>query len=182
MKKGNLIVMVGLPGSGKSTAGSQYGKVCSSDDIREELYGDAAIQYDPVLAKKELEAQGISLEDLPKKQAQRMLEQTGNQMVFDALNAKVKEALMAGEDVVYDATSISRKNRARTLQAFAGLYDKAIAVFVNTPLITALQRNRNRTRKVPEDVICRMARQLEPPVQEEGFDEIIVLETGKETH
>lgn len=44
-----LYTLVGLPGSGKSTF-AQAHKDCvviSSDEVREELYGDASIQRDP---------------------------------------------------------------------------------------------------------------------------------------
>lgn len=43
---GNLYVLVGVPGSGKSTVGQAFGTVVSSDDIRAELFGNPALQYE----------------------------------------------------------------------------------------------------------------------------------------
>ena len=48
MKKPILTVLVGLPGSGKSTYANKIKNaiLCSSDKVREELYGDENIQGD----------------------------------------------------------------------------------------------------------------------------------------
>ena len=53
MDRPTCVILVGPPGCGKSTYGKKYAEehantiVLSSDQIREELYGDASIQDDP---------------------------------------------------------------------------------------------------------------------------------------
>ena len=78
-------MMVGLPGSGKSTYAKQLSEetnavICSSDTIREELYGDENSQ-------------------------------DNNDEVFKILHSRIKENLKNGKNVIYDATNINSKRR-----------------------------------------------------------------------
>jgi predicted kinase len=72
-----LIVLMGLPGSGKSTYANQFDHsvVLSSDAIRKELFND--VQY-----------------------------QGKNELVFDTLYRRAKEYLERGYDVVIDSTHL----------------------------------------------------------------------------
>lgn len=174
--KGNLYVLVGIPGSGKSTAGARYGTVYSSDDIREKLFGDSALQFEEKAVKEYLhrikpELRQEELDTLSEKD----LIAAGNSMVFSRLNRDVKKALQRGEDVVYDATSLTPKTRKAILKKFAGLYDHTVAIFVNTDLEEAKRRNAGRERKVPDEVIEKMYSQLRAPDVSEGFDEVIEI-------
>ena len=82
-----LILLCGIPGSGKTTWAKNYISKnpdfahLSSDAIRAELYGDENIQGNPV-------------------------------EVFTLMQKKAVESLNAGYNVVYDATSMTRKDRA----------------------------------------------------------------------
>ena len=83
MAENKFIVMVGFPGSGKSTyasklAASENAVVFSSDALRKELYGSEAVQ-------------------------------DRNEEVFNALMKRMIEALKAGESVIFDAMNISSK-------------------------------------------------------------------------
>ena len=87
-----LEILIGLPGSGKST---YYKEECksnsnsvylSSDKICEELYGNESIQGNPV-------------------------------EVFTLMQSRAIEALKSGRDVFYDATNLTRKDRAGILIA-----------------------------------------------------------------
>lgn len=79
-----FIMLVGLPGSGKSTYAEKLKKegymIHSSDAIREELTGD------------------INSQD-------------NNPEVFGVLHKRVKEDLKSGHSCVYNATNMSRKRR-----------------------------------------------------------------------
>ncbi len=64
----------------------------------------------------------------------------------------------------------------------------AEALYFHVPLEICLKRNRKRenlragpgrdARVVPEDVLRRMARRIEPPTREEGFSRIVVVRSG----
>lgn len=138
----NLYVLVGLPGSGKSTFAAEHPEmvVVSSDAVRGELYGDESIQCD-------------------------------HARVFGVVNQRVREALNNGSDVIYDATSLTRKVRKNIIKMFSDA--NIIAVFFNTDVNVCIERDRNRTRTVGANVIQRMSQRMTEPTTEEGFKEIV---------
>lgn len=142
---GELIYLVGLPGSGKSTMALSFEKegykVFSSDAIREELYGDASVQSDP-------------------------------QKVFHVLHKRIKDALRAGENCIYDATNVRSKNRIAFLKEIQNIECKKICCIVWASINTCKERNASRERKVPDYVIERMWRQFETPYFFEGWNKI----------
>lgn len=154
----SLLMLVGVPGSGKSTwargfvlAQPRY-QIVSTDAIRAALYGDEAIQGD-----------------------------WGQiwQRVLTDWRAGI-EAIRRGEldGVIYDATNTRRRNRRGAIAAARDLGFTAITlVWFDLPLSLALERNRGRSRQVPTDAIAAMHRQLQgaPPSVQEGCDRLLVL-------
>lgn len=138
-----FFMMVGIPGSGKSTAARKIAKKCgaiivSSDAIRGELYGDEAIQGD-------------------------------HGYVFQLMEERALAALKAGRSVIYDATNVIAWRRREFLTKLPQEVEKA-CIWVDVPLERALQNNQGRERHVPEWVIRNQADQLEPPTAAEGWD------------
>lgn len=149
-----LYVMIGLPGSGKTTyANSIEGeniKVFSSDAIRKELYGDESIQGD-------------------------------NNLIFRMLESRIEEHLSSGYDAVHDATNLREQNRKKLIQRFRHTGCEFIAVNMLTDYNTCLERNAGRDRKVPEEVIERMNKGYTRAKLAEGWDKIrLVLPDWKE--
>lgn len=145
-----LIILVGLPGSGKSTYAKsimdpegqlQY---CSSDKVREELYGDQNIQGDP-------------------------------NKVFRVLHNKVKNQLDRGYDVIYDATNVTRKNRRSIIQEVKKYCDEIEAHIIWAPVDQCISRDRDRKRSVGEDVIRKFLHRWQSPFYDEGFTKIKVV-------
>lgn len=150
LKSPVVIMMVGVPGSGKSFVASGLSKllsmpVLSSDSYREELSGDA-------------NNQAVS------KQA------------WELVNARAHAALANGKPCIIDGTHNNAAGRRRDIDRYrrSGAAT-VIAVWVDTPLEISLGRNVERDRVVPESVIRRMWKniQLSPPSQTDGFDTVI---------
>lgn len=141
-----FIMMVGLPGSGKSTYAKKHFEdfvILESDALREELLGDAESQANNALIFSEMEKRAIS-------------------------------ALLDGRNVVYDATNIDEQNRKNLLSKLpCGVRKEAFVL--QAPISVCLRRNASRSRHVPEAVIVRMARSLQRPTIEDGFDAVFLV-------
>ncbi len=140
-----LTILIGIPGSGKSTYARSLGKTTLSlDGIRQRLYGDASI-----LGKSS--------------DVERVFRQ------------ELEANAQAGRDVVLDATHTSVLRRRRMIRLGRKLgYDRIVGIWLQTPLKESLARNRKRERHVPDFVLVTMQRRLEsqPPSLDEGFDKI----------
>ena len=157
-----LYMLIGLPGSGKSTVAAELDAdvILSSDEIRAELFGDAALQFDEKILRK---ARG-------NEDAARRL---GNRKVFQTLYSRMYDHLQWDRNVVFDATNLTKKARQKALDIAEYNYNRdVVAVVVNTPLDECIRRNALRDRRVPEEVIRSMSERFEEPTIEEGFAEI----------
>lgn len=97
-------------------------------------------------------------------------QKNGNK-VFSLAFRRVQEELDKGHDVIFDATNITRKSRKRILKFKAN----HVAVYVSTDKETCKKRQALRDRKVPFEVIEKMANNLTVPTVEEGFQKVIKL-------
>ena len=138
----NLYMMVGLPGSGKTSYAKtiENAVVLSSDEIRESLFGDCN-------------------------------DQKHNNELFSYIHKQLIKNLKDNKDVVMDATNISKKRRIHLLKQIPKDVKKHCIVMA-TPYEDCLKRNFERERKVPESVIRRMRLSWCPPHTSEGFDSI----------
>ena len=144
MNKNVLIVMCGLPASGKSTysewlAESGIFKRVCPDLIRKEQYGDENIQGD------------------------------GNK-IFSIAYERIQMWGTFGDNVVFDATNINAKRRKELVEEMRPYFDIIICKWFSTPIDVCVQRNMARERQVPQEVIKRMWWNFENPTLAEGFD------------
>jgi predicted kinase len=149
-----VVLAIGLPGAGKSTYFARRGIVpLSSDLIRQLLYDDAADQRRP-------------------------------DWVFTALRELLRRRLASGARTSYiDATNLTRRNRANgDGAALASNTETSNGETSSTKVAIAdaggAIPDSRKPRVVPEDVLRRMAREMEPPTLEEGFARIRVLRAG----
>jgi len=141
-----IVVLVGLPGSGKSTYLERLGITpLSSDAVRHLLVDDAT-------------------------------DQTIHRQVFAVLRYLVRHRIALGRPLTFvDATHLTPRERRPYLK-MGQLYDCAVeALFFDVPLEVCKERNRGRSRIVPEDVMERMAAKLVPPATDEGFSIVTVV-------
>lgn len=144
-----LYVLTGIPGSGKSTYARTHLGCCvrvSLDDLRMMMSGrDYQPDYEPIVAE-------------------------AGKAVLEAVLA---QASRRGYDVVMDATNVTRAWRADAIERARRHGVEPYSVFVDVPFEVAQQRNAERNRVVPEDVLLRFYSRLEPPRADEGFVEVI---------
>src|SRR5436309_2555840 len=138
-----IVVMVGLPGSGKSTYLEQKGVVgLSSDTIRRWLVDDET-------------------------------DQTIHDRVFQSLRYLLRQRMALRRPVTYiDATNLTPQERAPYIGIGRSYGCEVEAVFSDIPLEICRKRNVGRPRVVPEDALLKMAERLAPPSLEEGFTRV----------
>ena len=141
-----IVLLVGLPGSGKSTYIEQLGvPALSSDAVRLLLADDVT-------------------------------DQTIHRRVFATLRYLLRQRLAIGKPVTYiDATHLTPKERQPYIKIAKKCGCQIEALFLDVPLDVCLDRNRARARVVPEDAMRMMAAKLVPPSINEGFSRVTVV-------
>jgi len=141
-----IIILVGLPGSGKSTYLERLGVTSLSSDLIRQLLADDAT------------------------------DQTIHGRVFNTLRYLVRQRLGIGRPVTYvDATHLTPDERRPYIKIAQSYGCEAEALFFDVPLEVCLERNRGRARVVPEEAVRAMAAKLVPPSVEEGFSRVTVV-------
>lgn len=152
MKQPKLYVLIGVPGSGKSTwiKNQDWVDDCvvvSTDEFVEDWAKECGSTYSEVF------------EDyMP----------TAVKLMAD----KVVRSCEAGKDIIWDQTSTTQISRKRKFSMLPDYYK--IAVVFRTPEQEELKRRLTSRpgKEIPEDVVYNMCQNWEEPTQEEGFNEI----------
>lgn len=144
-----FIMLVGIPGCGKSTYTKDKDAVIVSSDATRKEFG-----YD----------QG---------------QETG--AVFEIMQKRSREALSKGEDVIFDATNLTRKRRMGILNGLNNVPCTKKCVLFTEPYEECLRRNATRTGfdLVPDDIMYTMLTNFQTPMLCEGFDDIEIVQTVK---
>jgi predicted kinase len=89
------------------------------------------------------------------------------------------EALAAGRPVVVDNTHVSRRSREGVLAVARACGAPVTGVFFTARLRDCLARNAGRTgrARIPEEALCILAAQLQPPAPAEGFTALVRVRT-----
>lgn len=140
-----FVMLIGLPASGKST------------------YAQSLNKTHVVCSSDEIRAELGDVNDQKK-----------NGQVFSIMEERALTALKCGKNVVYDATNLKRKDRAKILSVIPdGVICRAIVFAV--PYEECLERNAVRDRIVPGKVMKRMYMSFEIPWYNEGFRSIEIF-------
>ena len=140
----HLIVLSGVPGSGKSyfsrALKAQKGEdvhVISSDQLRLELLGD-----------------------------QKDLSQ--DKMIWERFYALVKEySRIKDAIVVLDATNAKKTYRIDNIKPYKDLYNQIDLICFQLDKKTVLKQNKERENPIPEEALLRLINEFELPDEEE---------------
>lgn len=148
-----IIVLVGLPGSGKSFFRDKFlsdndAVIVSSDDEIEKLAKDAGLDYTSGFKQFVGAATGI-------------------------MKQNFRDAVNSDKNIIWDQTNLSAKKRKGILQQLPDHYYKVAVVFeVTDEELNKRLRNREKEtgKSIPVDVVKNMAKTYQPPTKQEGFD------------
>lgn len=150
--KQRLFMMVGAPGTGKSTFVLNNMKEDFIYISRDEIRYSFLEEGDDYFAKE--------------------------RKVFNEFILRINEAIMWDDypNIIIDATHLTKASRAKVLKRLATV-DEIRAMVMTTPLEVALERNAKREgrTRVPDDVIKSMYNSFELPTKEEGFNSIAYI-------
>ena len=146
-----LIMMVGISGSGKSTKAQELSqlynaKIYSSDELRQELYGDVNNQEHNQELFMELHKRMVN--DL----------KNNKSVIYDATNLSLK----------------NRRTFFTYMEDHQCFPIHIYAYVMSTSFENCIKQNQMRERHVPEEVLGKQMRSFEIPFYEEGFDEIFI--------
>lgn len=155
--KPTVMMLIGVPGSGKSTwvdkflstHSSDSWHVYSTDTWIEQVAAEEGKTYNDVF--KDVIGPATSL---------------ANSMLGLVINN--------GLNVVWDQTNISRKSRAAKLAKFGSKYEK-VAVYFPTPRDIEARLASRPGKIIPDNIIESMISGLEVPTFDEGYERIITI-------
>ena len=155
-----IIVMVGLPGSGKSTWRDKFLAstddefvIISSDDEIERLCAEDGITYSEGFEKYVGKATGI-------------------------VKQKFKESVNNGRNIIWDQTNLTPKKRKGILKKLPDDYLTEAVAFELTleELQSRLDKRESETgKRIPPEVVKSMANSYIPPTKGEGFDKVTIV-------
>lgn len=151
-----FIMLIGIPGCGKTSYCKTYKAEnpntihLSSDEIRM-----AVTNNSPKYTKEE------------------------NNFVFKYMSNEALKELNNGNNVLYDATNLTRKSRKGILERLPK-YCEVNAIIFTPTIEECIERDNQRESlaKVGADIIDKMVRRFQIPYFDEGFDRIDVINNG----
>lgn len=142
-----LILMMGIPGSGKSTWIMENMKQNDVWISRDKIRFHLIKEDEPYFSKEK--------------------------QVFNQFVTSINECLDGNFDTVFaDATHLNMASRRKILNKLKTKPDIISTIFIDVPLEVAIKRNdyRKGRENVPHDAIKQMYDSIELPIKEEGID------------
>lgn len=151
----SVIMLVGLPGCGKSTWAKNFKQIpITGTDQYIEIAADAMDStYDQVFDEQIKNATEKFMDDL-------------------------RSAASYGSDLIIDQTNLTPKSRKRKLSYFDKSYTKIAMVFLTPEPVEWKRRLDSRVGKtIPKEMLQSMEESFILPTEDEGFDYIYFVET-----
>ena len=137
-----LLVISGIPGSGKTTLATKLS----------ERYNAYICSYENLTNANTVESTYGNVQQL--------------------WIQEIRAALQSGKSVICDRLNLTTADRNELLASVADIPCEKVLYMQIVPLEICLQRNRERLARLPDFVVEQAAQKLEVPTDSEGWDEI----------
>lgn len=156
MNRPKLILLCGIPGAGKTHYAKNY----------------IALQNNTIhLSSDSIRAELYGDETTQGNPAE----------VFSLMQKRAVEALNNGQNVIYDSTAMTRKDRQGIISV-CPKFAKIECYIIWAPIEVCIQRDADRERTVGKEVIDKMLKRFQAPYYDEGIEDIKVIRpTGFDT-
>ncbi len=165
LRKSDIVLICGLPGSGKSHFARKYFKKSgrkriNRKEIRKHLYEMFSFN-DEWKEEYFCENQEILVKYIEKKILEHLL--------FNS------------EKVLIDNISVSEKSRIDYVNLALKMKKTISAVYINTELDVCMERNRSRDKEdaVPESLIANLSARAVLPEKKEGFLNVVIISNSE---
>lgn len=163
-----LIMMVGLPGCGKTTLKEELQEAYENQEILSCVYStDIVIEHIAAL-------EGLTYNEQFSKGTLKTAKRFAEKCLSHGLSIQ--------SDIIWDQTNLTKKSRASKLKKIPSDYRK-IAVYFEPDLTKVFEVNKQREAKgrdVPKNVLMNMIATIEAPTESEGFDRVVVIRSWEE--
>jgi len=157
----DIVLVCGLPGSGKSHFATTYFK--ASGHMR--------------VNRKEIRRMLFEMTHFGQKWTEKDFAASDEFLVNHVERKIVEHLLQVKQKVLVDNTSVSRESRKPYI-THAHQTGKSIgAIFIDTPVIKCMERNRAREDSIPERIIANLAAEKELPEISEGYKDVLVIDS-----
>lgn len=156
----DLVIVCGLPGSGKSHFASKYFKDAGRNRVN----------------RKEIRRMIFEMTNFGTDWSEDQFDAADDFLVKHVERKILEHLLQHNRQVLVDNTSVSRSSRKTYVDIARQMHRSIGVIYLHAPVITCLERNRTREDEVPEIVISNLAASAVLPDRSEGFQEVLVVE------
>jgi len=155
----DIVIVCGLPESGKSHFSREFFQDSGRDRVN----------------RKEIHRMLYEMIHFGKKWSEKEFDVLDESLVKHVERRIIEHLLQRNQKVLIDNTSVSASSRKTYVDIAQKMHKTIGVIFLNTPTLTCLERNRGREDPVPERVISNLATAIDYPKAEEGFKEVIIM-------
>lgn len=159
----NFYMLVGAPGSGKSTWTRNF-LAKTTDDYTIISSDDIIVEWGKLINPNISYSEAFRQVDYKAVQAE--------------LNLRLNSAIADGKNIIWDQTNLTSKSRRGRVSRIPKIYHKTCVVFKieNDELFRRLEKRAKEENKfIPKKVVEDMIKTFEEPAKTEGFDKIIYV-------
>lgn len=110
----------------------------------------------------------ISLDAIREELKIKPTDKSGNGTVIQLAKERAKEFMRKHKSFVWNATNITSQLRAQLIDLFVSYGAKVTITYVEVPYKKLINQNSQREASVPKEVIEKMIRKFEPPMETEA--------------